>query len=114
VVATDCDLIRTTCEQAGIRTLMNSSDCLIPPRLAPGLRLRVSQAGAAGVRRGHPQDRAGRDRGHRDPALPGTGLRSQDGADERPIDRSDTPADVLRMEQTLRARQLTDALDAQP
>ncbi|CTP89919.1 CMP-2-keto-3-deoxyoctulosonic acid synthetase [Xanthomonas translucens pv. poae] len=28
VVATDCYLIRATCEQAGIRTLMTSSDCL--------------------------------------------------------------------------------------
>ncbi|MBN6101592.1 3-deoxy-manno-octulosonate cytidylyltransferase [Xanthomonas sp. CFBP 8703] len=28
VVATDCDMIRTACELAGIRTLMTSSDCL--------------------------------------------------------------------------------------
>ncbi|KER83703.1 3-deoxy-manno-octulosonate cytidylyltransferase [Xanthomonas arboricola] len=28
LVATDCDVIQRTCEQAGIRTLMTSSDCL--------------------------------------------------------------------------------------
>ncbi|WP_263604312.1 cytidylyltransferase domain-containing protein [Xanthomonas bonasiae] len=104
VVATDCDLICATCEQAGIRTLMTSSDCLIHrvwrQVCAYAFPRQALQAFAA------PPPR---------PRLDGIEdietLRFLEvGFEVRMVQMSDqsiavdTPADVLRVEQALRAR----------